>query len=330
MTAAEISHEYPLAKQLDSELWSENFALAMSDTTNEISMLYSIGTWYDDTSIWREKLSIQMPDGHILIGRNYGRNTGGSVVSGALSRYEIIEHEKQVRMQWNGPVWSHSFDELMTRGFNGGLARNLNLDVHFEATTPIWDMKKDGQKDKTGITGAMHTEQLGRCHGSLRYNGQNWAISKALSCRDHSRGKRDFAPYKTHCWINGEFENGRAFQLYAAEIYGLDGPALSSATVIEDGVHYPATITHVEFISGHDDYRKRQTIGLESAIGKMQIEVTRVRSCLPVSVVTPFEAQAGIIKDRDYGLIFDETVDLLWNGHTGLGWSERGWSKKLG
>lgn len=327
--ATAISHEWPLAEPVASPLWSENFALAMSDVGNGISMLYSIGTWYADTAVWREKLSIELPDGQILLGRNYGRNTGGNIVSAALSRYEIVEDERRVRLRWSGPVWSHSFEELITRGFYGGLAKLLTLDLEFSASAPLWDMKKDGAADDTGITGAMHTEQLGHCRGTLVHDGRDYAIADALSCRDHSRGKRDFAPYKTHAWINGAFAD-RAFHLYAAEIYGMDGLALSSATIIEGGMHHPATIRHVEFLGSHDDHHKLQTVILDSALGEMVIRVTRVRTCLPVSVMTPFEAQPGIVKDRDYGLIFDETVELEWNGQAGLGWSERGWSKKLG
>jgi hypothetical protein len=325
------SHELPLppAEKPQTELWSENFAFALSDVKAGISFLHSIGTWYGDTAVWREKLTVQMPDGRILIGRNYGRRTAGNAVSASLSRYEILEHERCVRLTWDGPIFSHSFDELLTRGFYGGLAKLIRLDVTFEANAPIWMMSK-GDSDATGVTGALHTEQLGYCAGTLAYEGQNYRIAGALGCRDHSRGKRDFASYKEHCWINGEFPGKRGFQLYAANIFGHDEPALSTAVVIEGGTLHPAAIKHVEFIGSASDHHKPQTIVLDSDLGEMVIRATHSRTCLPVSVLKPFEAQAGVMRGQEHGLIFDETIDLEWDGHKGLGWSERGFAKNPG
>lgn len=114
--------EYPLeaAARPDTALWSENFALVFADPEKRVSALYSIGTWHKDTSVWRENLALTMPDGQVLVGRNFGRNTKGPVVSASLSAYEIIEPEKKVRLSYNGPVSSQTFTDLMRNGANGG------------------------------------------------------------------------------------------------------------------------------------------------------------------------------------------------------------------
>jgi hypothetical protein len=321
--------EYSLAgPRPETPLWSENFALTFNDPARRASMLYSIGTWYHDTSVWREMFAVTLPDGRIVVGRNFGRNTQGSVVSAALSRYEIIEAGKKVALSYDGPVWGHSFQDLMQHEAYAGKTKRLVLDLTFEAVAPIWNMHGGHSKDRTGIAGSMHIEQLGRCRGTLRLDDSELKIQDAVSCRDHSRGPRDLANYRNHCWINGVFDDGTGFHLYFFKLHHIEGAALSIATVIRDNVHHPATIKHVEFADGLDEFGKLHTITLRSTLGDMKIEVKEVLSTIPTRMSAPFNPATGIVKDP-HGLMFDEAIRVEWNGTSGFGWCERGFSKQL-
>ncbi len=85
MTTA-LNDECALEHPPTTALWSENFALVFTDPRSRTAALFSIGTWYHDTSVWRENLAVRLPDGQIVVGTNFGRNTKGAVVSASLAK----------------------------------------------------------------------------------------------------------------------------------------------------------------------------------------------------------------------------------------------------
>ena len=316
--------EYPLARPVRTPLWSENYALALADRQSGLTFLLSIGTWHGDTSIWREKLSIVLPSGKRLVARNYGRGTQGAVVSAALARYEIVTPQQRIHFTFNGPVWEYDFAHLMEKGMTGGLGRMLSTDIAFDAVSPLWDMHGDHARDETGIMGALHTEQIGRCSGSLVYDGEEILLTDAYACRDHSRGPRDMAPYKNHAWINGLLDNGVSFHLYAAHLIGREDLALSKAVVGRDGVFEPAEIRTVSFIASPADHGLTHRVLLKSESGELDVAITRAFGSIVTGVLPPFEAQAGMIPGERHITIFDEGVILDSGGVSGIGFCERG------
>ena len=316
--------EYPLAAPVATPHWSENFALAAADGRTGLTFLLSIGTWHGDTSVWREKLTIVLPSGERLISRNYGRATEGSIVSASIAKYEILEPGRRMHFTFDGPVWEYGFDELMATGFAGGMAHMLTLDITFEASAPLWDMHGAHALDETGIMGAMHTEQIGRCDGRLHYRGQDILLDGAHGARDHSRGPRDMGPYRDHAWINGQFEDGRGFHLYAAHLIGRDDLALSKAVIVRDGALHPATILDVSFIGSPLDYGLAHNVVLESDGQRMEIAISRAFGSIVTSVLAPFEAQPGMMPGKQHVTIFDEGVILSCDGVAGIGFCERG------
>lgn len=321
-----LAQECPLERPVDAPSWSENFALVFADPASGASALYSIGTWYRDTSVWRENLAVALPDGRIAVARGFGRNSRGAVVSASLSRYEIRTPDRAVSLTYDGPATCHTFQEMMQSGVLGGKTHRLRLHLDFEACAPTWDMHEAHQSDPTGIAGAMHIEQLGRVSGSVRLDGDELAIRDAVSCRDHSRGRRDVSLFRNHCWINGVFPGGKGFQLYFFRIHGNDGPALSLATVIAEGSHHRASIERIELADGPDDFGGEHSVVLKSALGEMRIDIRQVLATIPLHMSAPFDPAFGIGRGS-YGLLFDEPVRMHCNGETGFGWCERGFSK---
>ncbi len=324
--ATPLSDETALEQRPDTALWSENFALVFADPQSHTAALFSIGTWYHDRSLWRENLAVRLPDGQIAVATHFGRNTRGRVVSGSLFKFEIVSPDKTVRISYDGPSWRHSFDQLMQTGVHCGKTSRLRFDLTFEASAPMWDMHAAHHGDPTGIAGAMHIEQLGQVSGTLHADGDETAIRNAFSCRDHSRGARDITNFRNHCWINGRFESGRGFQLYFFRMHGVEGPALSLATVVKDDRHHPATIEHIEVVDSPADFGRQHAVVLRSAIGEMRVSVREVLATLPIHMTSPFNPAFGT-GQGSYGLLFDEAVRIDWNGETGVGWCERGFSK---
>lgn len=319
-----ISDERALATPIDEPLWSENFALAMADSKTGISMLLSIGTWFQDTTIWREKLAIVLPDGQRLVARNYGRNTGGDVISASLARYEIVEPGRRVRFRFDGPMMAYDLDELLTRGAVGKVARRVELDIEFVASAPMWFMHGEDTHDETGIMGAMHDEQLGHCSGFVSFEGVRTEIAGAHGCRDHSRGPRDMSGFDAHAWINGSFEDGRGFQLYHAHLQGRAEPALAKAVIAEGGTLMPARIEGLSYIAGPGDHGALHGFRLTAGDRVMDIRVTRVIGSIVTGVLAPFEAFPGVLPGSDHVTIFDEGVLLDCDGVAGVGICERG------
>ena len=267
-----------------------------------------------------------LPDGRIAVARGFGRNTGGAVVSASLSRYEIRAPDRAVALAYDGPATCHTLEEMMQPGVGSGRTHRLRLTLDFAACAPTWDMHAAHHADPTGIAGAMHIEQLGRVSGSVRLDGDELAIRDAVSCRDHSRGKRDISLFRNHCWINGVFPGGKGFQLYYFRMHGTDGPALSLATVIAEGAHHPAGIEHIELVDGPDDFGRDHSVVLQSSLGEMRIAVRQVLATLPLHMSAPFDPAFGVGRGSR-GVLFDEAVRMQCNGETGFGWCERGFSR---
>jgi hypothetical protein len=272
-------------------------------------------------------LAVTFPNGQIATTRNYGRNTEGNVVSAALCRYEIVKADEVVRLTYDGPVWTHSLGELLEEGLLNSRTQRLNLDLTFEAKHPMWDMHGRHASDATGIAGAMHIEQLGQVNGKLKLNDWEIAVHDAYACRDHSRGGREVSGFRNHCWLNGIFSGGRGFQLYFFKMHGLVEPALAQATIMYRNEQIPATIQHIELTDSASDHGKLHTVILESELGEMKIQVTEVLSTIPIHMTAPFNPAFGLGKGS-HGLLFDEAVVLEWNGEKGIGWCERGFSKR--
>jgi hypothetical protein len=316
--------ERALAVPLKDVLWSENFALAMADAKSGTSFLLSIGTWFADPTVWREKLTVVLPDGRMLVARNYGRATQGDTVGASLARYEIVEDGKRIRFRFDGPMMAYSFEDLLRGGAAGRTAGRASIDVEFRASAPMWFMHGEADRDETGIMGAMHDEQLGHCTGYVSFEGVTIEISKAHACRDHSRGTRDMRHYRAHAWINGQFDDGRGFQLYHAHLQGRDDPALAKAVIAKEGKLIPARIEGLTYIAGPTDHGRTHDFLLISEDDVMHVQVTQVIGSVVTGVLAPFEAFAGAIPGQPHITIFDEVVLLKCDGVTGTGMCERG------
>jgi hypothetical protein len=322
-TTSEPSGEFPIGDIPAIPGWSENFALLCGDPAIRSAVFFSIGRWHGDPTVWRELIDIALPDGTVIFSKSYARGGTRTGPGAGNTSYEVIEPGRRVRLVFDGPVWQSTVRDLIQHGFRDDATRRCTLDLSFESTVPMWNMKGTSIEAAT-MAGSMHVDQIGLVSGTIRYDGKTHRYENAYAVRDHSRGVRDVSKYGRSCWISGRFPGDRAFYTYVMGTFGSEAAGMQNAAVVQSGVFYPATVKYCRFIAGPQDLGKCHEIILDSALGEMKIEITEVIASLVNSMVPPFDMCPGAVLHRSSAMIFDEAVRLRWDGTEGLGWSERG------
>lgn len=318
--------EYPLSIIPATPLWSENYAFTCFDPQQNVSMVALLGRWWGDPQLWRELLLISLDADQVICVRNYGRAASATVASAALFKVEIVEPGRSLRLSYDGPASAHSRDELRGHGVLARPLQRLRVQLDFTAVSPIWNMTGHAG-DGEAIAGALHIEQVGSGRGFIEFAGQRRVIEGAFMNRDHSRGVRNLTPLRRHCWAQGWFAEAQvSFNVYAIEVFGMQGLAMAKASVSRGEHRYPAEVLEVELLENSDTPMQPQGIHLRSALGEMHLVSTRTAACLPIGVTHPWEAYAGTTPGRHCMMTFEEPVQWEWDGHAGFGWSERAWN----
>lgn len=319
--------EYPIAQIPAIPQWSENYAVMFGDPVSRTSIYYSIGRNLADRSIWRELIGIVLPDQRILFAKNYGRGATSTGPGGGLTKLDVIEAERCLRLTFSGPVTASTHAELVGRGYREGPKGFCNIDVKFDAVKPVWNMKGDSREAGT-IAGSMHIEQIGAANGTIEIDGCTFPLTNGYSVRDHSRGIRDVSQYRMHCWINGCFPDGRAFAFYAMQLQGSETFGMSNAAVFDGDKRYPATLVRTDIDVDLEDASKRHTVVLDSPLGAMEIRVSEILTSFPNSMVCPYDMCPGRLDHVVSAFMLDQLVTFECNGQKGIGWTERGVARK--
>lgn len=315
--------EFPIRDVPDIPSWSENYAAMFASCEEQVSLFHSVGRWHGDASIWRELIMVSLPDDRILYHRGYGRASTETIVSGGLTRYEVIEPGRRVHLTFDGPMAQSTVTELMSHGARTESMSRVTVDLAFEGVAPIWNMKGDSDA-AMALAGGMHIEQIGQASGTICCNGKRHSFDRGYAVRDHSRGPREIERYAGHNWLNGVFPDGTAFHVYAIKLHDREGVGMSNAVVIQGEKIMVAFVRHTEFAGSTNDRGIPHSIVLECEIGEMAIDVIEVRNSVPMGMVSPFDTGPGIVKHIWSGFLLDEAVRIRWNGQEGVGWSERG------
>jgi len=327
VSTAPAIDEYPIKQIPDTPLWSENFALAAAHGAKRASVFYSIGRWYADPTIWRENVLMALPDGRILSARHYGRNASQNGPGASFSKFEVVRPGQELKLTYAGPVWESTAEHMLERGVPEAPAGLCSLDLTFLATGPVWNMRGDSV-EASAMAGGLHIEQIGAANASIVYRGETLTFEECYTIRDHSRGVRDPTSFKKHSWLNGDFPGRRSFFVYAMQFQGSDSIGMTNAVILEAGKFHPATVAHVEFISGAGDMRRPHSLILDSGLGRMDVRFAEVLTSIPMSFVNPFDPLPGRVAEGPSVIMFDEAARLEWNGMQGIGWSERGVASK--
>jgi hypothetical protein len=326
MSAYTGPDEYPIKQIPETPLWSENFAAMFTDSKSNLAVMWSCGRWLGDPTLWREFVMVSFPDGRFLYHRGYGRNADAKGPGGCFSKYDIVEPGKAVQLRFEGPMTETTSAYLVDFApLNDPPEKKCVMDLHFDSSTPIWNMKGDSEEAQK-MVGGIHIDHIGTANGTITHGGKTWTMSNGYAVRDHSRGVRDMRHYGAHNWINGSFPNGRKFYLYAAAVQGSSELGMSNASVEQDGKQYPAKVIHTEVINSTSFAGKTHHVVLQSELGEMRVDITKVLNLFPYSMVVPFDTALGRVTHRPAAILYDEFVSMRWNGVDGFGWSERGFT----
>ena len=320
---ARNADEYPLADIPATPLWGENYAFSCFDPVHEVAVIAMLGRWWADPRIWREFVMISLSGDSVIVAKNYGQATTSDVASAALFRVEVTEPGRSLRLRFDGPASIYSRAELLAQGATPRRAKLVRADIDFRGVAPVWNMSGHEEHGET-IAGSLHLEQVGTGHGFVEFGDERRAIEHAFMNRDHSRGVRDLTPFRRHCWAQGWFPaEDVTFNVYAIEVFGVDGLAMQTATVSHGDQRYPAEIVAVELIEGLHDMMGAFRLTLRSELGEMSLLNPGADRSLPVGVTSPWEVFAGATPGQHNMMTFEEPVRWDWDGRSGLGWSER-------
>lgn len=315
--------DYPIAQVPSDPFWTENYALTCNDPVNGIGFMAFLGRWCGDPELWREVVSIALPDDRIICIKNYGRAATATVASASMLKVEVVKPGAQIRLVYDGLASEQRRDDLLTRGLQPAQSQRCKFDITWTGIAPVWNMSGHAGHS-TEIAGKLHIEQVGRGDGFIEFGGSRYEIRHAFTNRDHSRGVRVLDRFRRSCWVQGYFaDDDIGFNVFAVEMFGHDGLAMSNASVTQSGKRYVATVKSAEMINGAEDARRPFTVMIASELGEMAINVSETLTSSPLSAVSPWDVHHGILPGIPSIQIFEEAVRWSWQGKQGLGWSER-------
>jgi hypothetical protein len=320
--------DFPIAQVPDIPLWSENYAFMFADAQHGLAIMNLMGRWTTDPSVWREFFVVGLPGERVLYQKAFGKAATKKVAAAALMRIETIRSGEKFRLLFDGPVTEDSRASLLAKGAANGPAKRCQMDLVMIGAAPVWDMSGHAQGAEA-LAGKMHVEQVGVVSGVLAYDNTEYRIKDGFAQRDHSRGVREVSRFKRHCWAQGHFPDvGVTFNLYAMEVFGAPAPMMN-ATISKGDKRYPAEITHIDFMEGPEEGRKLWTISIKSELGAMTFKTKEVFVSLPVSFTCPWDIHAGFTPRHHSAASYEEAVVWEWDGHKGVGWSERSFNDRI-
>jgi hypothetical protein len=317
------SEEFPSLEVPQTPLWSENYAFTCNDANQGIGLIANLGRSCAYPDIWREAITIALPGERIICIKNYGRNTTATVASAAMFQVEVVTIGQTIRIRYDGPAVEQSRQGLLSIGFRPGPVKRCRFEIVFDGVAPVWNISGD-TGHSTDIAGKMHIEQIGRGDGFIEVDDERFDIRGAFTNRDHSRGVRNLDAFKRSCWAQGYFPGSdTAFSVYAIEMFGIDGLAMSNASITRGGRRYATEVQAVELIQGVADERQSFNIRLTSELGVIELCNVRTLTSSVLSVVSPWDMFHGILPGVPTGLLLEESVIWDRGNEQGSGWSER-------
>jgi len=224
----------------DIENWSENFALAGYDPKTNIGVFWHIGRWRKDLDLWREMVTLALPDGSIVAHRGIGDAHAGPQGPGsALSGMKVGEEHRRQQWHFRGGARRVQSETLLQGQLRAGPGVPVKCALDFTSDLPIWSLGGGGN---SSFAGHGHDEQIGRLTGEIRVGDEVFQFDAEVN-RDHSRGPRLVGALTRHLWFQGIFENGLRFLAYTAHEGEAVEPTFSEASVIVDGQLHPAKLT---------------------------------------------------------------------------------------
>jgi hypothetical protein len=272
--------------------WSENFCLAGYDPTSNISIWLHLGRWRKELTLWREILTIVLPDGSVIGHRAFGNARAAEDGPGAADlAIRVIEDRRKLSYRFDGMVRRVAAETLLEGELRDGPRQRLRFDLTFESNSELWDLHKFGGSQQ--FLGTGHIEQIGRLNGTIEvdYRSHDFA---GMSNRDHSMGARDTINMRQHQWLQGYFENGISFLIYDAIVRGSEEPVFSEAVVYDGDAIFAGKLRYPWRIMDVADATKPYAFSIDYQGGTLDIEVVRMPGTSYLSFSAPNDIYVGV------------------------------------
>jgi hypothetical protein len=318
-------------------LWTEYYYFNCYDPTVGTGITVHIGRESFDRSIWRATLGIYLPGGEqLLVSKTSGRNghaRGGG--TGALT-VSCIEPFRLWSIEFDGAVQGVSRVQNMSAAHQDSTSELASFFIRFEGAAPLWDMREFMKNEPWA---SDHWEQIGRIFGEITIRGKTYSLS-GMGVRDHSCGRRDYAPLISDFWANMLFPSGTAIMasslqmegqaLRRAYIYRNDGTPLELAELVDT----PPIITSatspasVEKDPMMDPALRNFRFSIRTRRGIETIEGELLHSCA-ITYLSPSDEVLGTAFDQltkgqtRAAQLAESVATYRWNGETGSGTLER-------
>lgn len=320
--------DFAAASVPDLPNWSENYALGGFDRKAGIDAFLALGRWRQDLSLWREMITIALPDGTVLGHRAVGnaqvkgRNPGGSNLA-----LEILEDGRRQRWSFLGGMRRVPGDRLKHDLLDQGPLERTEFAFEFESELPMWDLGESGKS--SAVAGHAHVEQIGRTVAEIRVGSEVFTFDSEIN-RDHSRGPRLVGAVTRHAWLHAIFDNGLRVQAYEMfEGSETRTPRFSKAVVIKDKKLFPAVMKFGPALPDADPIEHvHDPLEISFAWGEQQLDMTIVRfpTTVHVQPTTPWNNYIGarqIGSTPSLRLVEQSALYTMADGTVGYGHIER-------
>lgn len=289
MSIALTQQEYPAAVPANEPDWNESFLLAGFDGNNGVGFWMHIARWRRKLDWWREIFTIALPDGTVLAHRGISDALADATGPGATNyAVRVVEPGRRLTYSYRGGVHRVPAAELETGLLQNGYMTPLEMDLTFDAVSPLWDLHQEGGSQE--FLGAAHIEQIGRVTGTIKVGSETYTLD-AMGIRDKSMGPRRPRNLRRHHWTQGLFENGIGFMLFDAE----EGEAGFSLGVVTQGDNiYPAKISIPFRIESIDQKHDPFSLVLECELGTLNVETTEIPNSWGLSYTFPIDTYVGV------------------------------------
>lgn len=308
--ARELPHEPAAAPN-----WSENYLFQGYDAARQVGFYHHLGRMPYDPRIWRGAFATCLPDGEVVVFKDYGKTEGRRGPASPALAFVCEEPLRRWRVRYDG-VGRLTTSEALTRGFLAdGATVPVEMEIVFDALAPPWAFG-DGLEGEAWAD--LHYEQPGRIEGRIRVDGRTIELA-GTGYRDHSVGPRDVSPILSHTWVHGEFPSGRSFQAFTT--HSRPDQRFGSAYVASGGELLPVNIVEAPAWSGADGDPGRFVVRLEGADGPIQIEGRTLAQRFHWTILSPWEFVIGTDLAGGAGLwpCLETMVAYRWGAEEGYG-----------
>lgn len=283
----------------------------------------------------RERASLFLPDGRILITQTEGTFTKNNEPGGTSLRLHCVRPFRSWRYRWTGKALVTTEEQQALGLVREGPTAHVDVDIRATAQGEPWIIPLTTGPGNQSTAAETEREFLGKyeqlvkADGQIKVDAESWSFA-GVGLRAHVRGPRDMTGMKSHAWICGLFPSGRGFGL---KVLNKERkiPYFSEAYIFENQRVHPAQVLQMPEL-----YRVPKlppyTVVLKSALGTARIQGRNVKTTwIPIGTWNDgtSNGQAKGISLDAHGLVVDCEVlmsqscsSFEWDNEVGYGMCE--------